>query len=217
MANTLSGTKGQPVVTKSPPTTVADMNSISNYAAKFGNLITDTAAARSIFASPWLGLVWNETDTGLSYRYVGSGWTPVGPFSARAVRRQVANLNSYPTVSTPTALPNGTDKAAADVSFVKRYGSTRLIVHMDASWVCTSLPTEQPMFALININSVNTTVFAMWMNLTGVRYSAGGIIELTGIAAGTYTVGPRFQSGGTADFEFAAGRDFVAFSVTESV
>lgn len=151
------------------------------------------------------------------YESAATGWVPLAPLAARALRRVATTDNVFTNVSTPTQLPVAGDKSASDMSFVKRFGTTRLIVQMQFSVICTSLGAEQSVFGLININSVNTVVAQHWVNVAPARYLASGTVEVSGVPAGTHTVGPRLQSAGSLIFQLSGGRDVISYSITEAI
>jgi hypothetical protein len=85
MARDSSGTKNQPqYATTGAPADAADMSEIANYAAAIGNRVTGTSAQRTgnllpfgagtLAYTPWEGLEWDETDTGMVYRYTSGAW-----------------------------------------------------------------------------------------------------------------------------------------------
>ncbi|TAJ46367.1 MAG: hypothetical protein EPO52_17695 [Herbiconiux sp.] len=78
MARDGSGSKNEPTYTGSgAPADAADLTEIAAYAAKVGNRKAGTAADRAALsgADRWVGLEFEESDTGAVYLYTSGGWT----------------------------------------------------------------------------------------------------------------------------------------------
>jgi len=77
MARDSSGAKNQPQYANTgTPADAADLSEIANFAAAVGNRKVGTSGERTALggADVWAGLVFSETDTGIDYRYNGTGW-----------------------------------------------------------------------------------------------------------------------------------------------
>jgi len=73
MGNTLTGTKGQPVI-DTTPSTVTDIQAVANYAALVGNRKVGTTTQRNAAQTAgaplvWEGLEWEDTTDGHTYKY----------------------------------------------------------------------------------------------------------------------------------------------------
>lgn len=75
------GPKGEPIYSASGASDdAADLTEVAAYAAEVGNRKVATSAVRAALSGDdvWPGLLFYETDTGLTWIYVaGTGWTPV--------------------------------------------------------------------------------------------------------------------------------------------
>lgn len=87
-ADAPAGPKNQPrFLGTGAPSTAADENIISDYAAKVGSRMVDTSTARAGLAAAdkWEGLLFYETDTGITYKMTGGAWkvwfTPVTAYT----------------------------------------------------------------------------------------------------------------------------------------
>jgi hypothetical protein len=88
------GTKGEPQFSDlAAPDIGVDPGEAAKYAGIVGNRVSDTNAKRIAGTipglsgkTPWVGLEWHETDTGLTYLRTASGWVLTGAYPKPSVR-----------------------------------------------------------------------------------------------------------------------------------
>lgn len=130
-----------------------------------------------------------------------------------------SNIFSNPT--TYTTIPDATDKAALDVSFVKVLGTaSQLHVQVQGSINFTSGVAQLMAFGarcVLSGGGTTTLTCSEYYFGTTSRAYFGGAASGTALAAGTYTISPVVRSGGAAALQFTANQDSLSIMVTESL
>lgn len=126
MGNTLN-TFGKPVFAQTPTQTVADLQAAADFTDTFANVRVGTAAQRGALVAGQIrnGMVFNETDTGKTFRRVSGAWLPAASvatytYSAGGVPDAALASATIPI----TAVPAET----TDSSFVTSNTGTTLTV-----------------------------------------------------------------------------------------
>jgi len=113
MARDSTGPKGEPQYSGSGvPQDAADLTEVAAYAAEYGNYRADTSAVRNAATGTdvWPGLIFYETDTGVTYRYGATGWEFATTIAPRLrMQRPLAGISAttWMSVSMATSAQEG--------------------------------------------------------------------------------------------------------------
>lgn len=136
----------------------------------------------------------------------------------RAVRRVMSGQNTF-TGTTWTDLPVTADATATTLSFVKNRADTRLIINFFGSAETYESSNQRYGFG-VRVGNTDYELARMLFNNAGAgtRKAVSGVIEVTGLAAGSYSIKPRVikLAGGSGGCTFYADDDFIAYSVEET-
>lgn len=133
---------------------------------------------------------------------------------ARAVRRVMGADNFFNNQVSFADFPQAADAAAMQINFTKQKDSTLLLVTMQGTGEYTTGSARNHYLAL-SINGTDYDVAQYYFPNAVNRNLMVGTAEITGVAAGTHVVKPRFRSSGAAQLYFRASNDFVAYSIME--
>lgn len=133
---------------------------------------------------------------------------------AGGVRRYMANTNTFTNQTSYADFPNATDKAAMDLTFIKELADSALLVFVNASLSFDS-GAGQMMSLGLSIGGSDYDVAQYRFDAAVNRRSFLGLRVITGVAAGSLAVKPRFKASTTSSVNFYANDDYVQFSVIE--
>ncbi len=104
MGNSLDA-RGKPTFTDTPTQTVTDLQAAADFADKVGGLLKGTAAQRTALTTSAVSTGWlfAETDTGLLYQKVTSGWRRVSRTSIGAKLAGATDVNGAINATNPFA------------------------------------------------------------------------------------------------------------------
>ena len=130
------------------------------------------------------------------------------------IQRFMANNNTFSNQTTYADFPNATDKAAMDLTFVKSSSDTALLVSIDASLSFDS-GAGQLMTLGLSIGGTDYDVARYQFDGAVNRRPFSGQRIITGVAAGSLAVKPRFKAAGASAVVFYANSDYVHYSLLE--
>jgi hypothetical protein len=133
---------------------------------------------------------------------------------ADAIRRVMANTNTFTNQTGYADFPNATDKAAMDITFVKDLSGTSLLVAVMAQCSLDS-GAAQNIFVGLSIGGTDYDVGQSRFTAGPSRNLIIGTRVITGVNAGSLAVKPRFKTGAASSVNFFPPDDFVTYSVTE--
>lgn len=155
----------------------------------------NAAARDAALTSPTVGQVVSLDDSaGLLWVYRAGAWNPQG-FQPRAVNRLMSGTNTFTNPTSFTFFPNSADRTALQLSFTKMLSTTRLIVSAQCDFIF-SAGVSQALFLGLFIAGAWRTVATRAVPQQVIDYGLNGHLEITGVAAGTYTIEPGLASGG---------------------
>lgn len=171
-------------------------------------------------SAPWPGLHIYETDTGAVLFWDGSAWKRTSgniPHSG-AVRRQFAADIALSNPTTYTRMSAGADRTALSLPFTKYRADTKLILALTGTCYISSGAAQEFYIGLTpDANTTKWDVAEGYFSATNAHTIASGFNEITGVAAGSYTVEPIFKTAGAAALKTFAGNDNLAFTVAETL
>lgn len=137
-------------------------------------------------------------------------------FHTRVVQRLALTAqNTFTNQTTYADFPNATDAAALQISFVKAFAATRLVLTVHASCQL-SAGAAQALVLGLRIATTDYDVARFRFPAATSRNLLTGSREVTGLAAGTYTIKPRFLAATASGVDFfGSGDDWITYSVTE--
>lgn len=141
------------------------------------------------------------------------------------VRRRVMTAGNLFTTADSSEVgiykdfPQTADAAALTISFAKARAASKLVIR--ASGICEmstgQLGSRATLGVRINTTDYDVAVAAFPAGGSGARRTFVGEIEVSGLAAGTYAIRPRFKAGyHPTTFGFYTSDDMVSLSVTET-
>jgi hypothetical protein len=200
--------------------TITDLRTLAGFAGKVPVFATTTDRDRFI-PTPSVGQCCYVTADGCIYEY-----ETISAVSAwRRLASSVPHSNTiYRIISNGTTWtnPNGyadynaTDKAAMTLSFTKHRADTKLVIEMSGTFQLTS-GVQQNLALGISIGGTDYSIAPVNVPAVVARYPASGNREITGLAAGSYTIFPRFNGGGAVIVNTYANDDNLTYSVTETL
>ena len=171
-----------------------------------------TAARGSAIPSPVEGMVtYSEADDLLEF-YNGSAYVGVNR-NLQARNRVMSATNAFNNQTSYADFPISADKTALDMTFVKKRASSSLLVTIDCQLTFNAGASQIKTIAL----SIGGTDYAITNTRQGdaVRYMyLSGSRLISGIAAGSLAVKPRFATAGASQDFFESGLIF-SYSVEE--
>jgi hypothetical protein len=129
------------------------------------------------------------------------------------VNRSLAANNTYSNQTTFADMSNAADKTALDLSVVKKQNSSLLLVTIHMPMQFTS-GGAQTFYCGINIAGTDYGIGASYINGAPITGMISGTRIISGIAAGTLTVKPRFSASTASAAQLVAGT-IVAYTVQE--
>jgi hypothetical protein len=199
---------------------IVDLRTLAGFAGKVPVFATTTDRDRFI-PTPSVGQCCYVTADGCIYEY-----ETISAVSAwRRLASSVPHSNTiYRIISNGTTWtnPNGyadynaTDKAAMTLSFTKHRADTKLVIEMSGTFQLTS-GAQQNLALGISIGGTDYSIAPVNVPAVVARYPASGNREITGLAAGSYTIFPRFNGGGAVIVNTYANDDNLTYSVTETL
>lgn len=138
------------------------------------------------------------------------------PAAGRSVRRTIAADNNFGNPVAYTVLPQSADRSALTIAFVKTKAATRLTLGVAGTLVLAS-GVPQRLFIGLRIGGVDYDVGEFASPVAAVnRVMAAGFAEISGLAAGTYTIEPVIRSATAAAVNLYTTDDFVSYTVREA-
>lgn len=205
------------VFTAGEEATASDVNTMlmSQTVSRFANAAARANTSTGIASPVTNQLSMLDDAPGIVWVYRGSSWVPVS-LVGRAVRRVMGAVNTLTNPTAATPLPNATDRAALQLSFVKQLTATRLVLWMQASATMTS-GLQQVFVWSLGANGGALIWELVQKNTNSAANSfenVTGATEVTGLGAGTYTFEPFLRSGGSV-WTLNPGADQICYTVTE--
>jgi hypothetical protein len=191
--------------------------------ATITNTIPFTAAAGATVVArnlAELGLAsgWNDgvevllMDSGMSLLHAAGGWVPSRPNTTGA-NRLFGAQNQFTNAGGYASFPVSADATALQTSFTKYGAATRLRVRLFATGQF-SAGVGQNAFLGLRIGTTDYDIARRFFLEGANRQNFAGEVFLSGIAAGTVNVLPRFRMSAASVFTFYAD-DYLSYSVEE--
>lgn len=167
-------------------------------------------------ASPYTGQIIYETDTSVLRVWSGSAWltyTPQIPHTQVASRILSSN-NIFSNQTSYGDFPISADATALQMSFTK-YRSDTIIVVSVSFPIYFSSGVAQTKYIAININGTDYRVANIYLQTAIQTATIVGSTSISGIAAGTLTIKPRFATDTASADQFLSNIQ-CSYTVTET-
>lgn len=140
-----------------------------------------------------------------------SGWGCV-PHS-KTIRRVMGATNTFTNQTSYADFPVSGDASALQMSFSKGSSDTKLRVEVTGTAQLSS-GVSQRAYIGIRVGSTDYDVALRMFPAATSRENITGVAEITGVAAGSLTIKPRFKASGASQFQLFTD-DFVSYTITE--
>lgn len=208
---------GKPIYDNDITNPAEQFQEAADYAESVGPQSVGSYSALSSVPFKRPGMLRTVTADGQQYRYVSSsvGWLPTGPLPSLAKRRVIGATNNFTDKTTPTDLPNSTDRTNAAATFTKVSGATKLVAFMQFSAQLDAGPIQN-ILGYLNIDgSVYEIARFKFPSLS--RWPVIGTTTITGVPAGELAVKPQFASATAANLNMFANDDALSWSLQEVI
>ncbi len=185
-----------------------------NSARRPGVLYGPYSQEPSFKSLPFDGLFIYEQDTDALLYFDGATWKRSGHHIPHATAANIfVSAARTSTSTTYVNIANGTADEIKIVNFVKHRADTKLICELAVNYVYTTVQDSKMTFG-VNVNATDYDV-AQSASIGGSGKNPTGYREITGLAAGTYTVTGRWKTG-TGTLNLTADSS-LALLVTETL
>ncbi|MBC8726069.1 hypothetical protein F6X37_32395 [Paraburkholderia sp. 31.1] len=201
------------ILSTTTQTSTAVITQTHPYTAMEGGTVALRNQAEMDAWAPADGGVVYQIDAASTFLRVRGGW--VMQFSPRSMvrTRQIGATNTFTNATATTDLPQSGDATALAGTFVKQSPLTKLIVQVAAT-VQLSSGSAQAGFIVVRIGVTDYDVGRMQFPAAINRQTITGILEITGVPAGSLPVKVRFRAASASAFELFTD-DRVQYSIME--
>jgi len=133
--------------------------------------------------------------------------------SGVAVNRIISAQNNFSNQTTYGDFPVSADATALQISFTKQRADTNLLVSVHFPLYFSSGVAQLKYFGLRSGSTDYDVAIGYFLGAVS-TYTLSGVRSISGIAAGTHTIKPRFKTA-TASADAALAATIVSYSVIE--